>query len=1127
MSKHLLVTLLLTCGMPLSGSMTALANPEPQTQQQGVESITGTVYDENNEPVIGATVSANGAKGQGVMTDAFGHFTLKARVGAPITIGYVGYKTVEMPASRDMQVYLQPTTEILDQLVVVGYGEQKRANLTGAVSTVDVAKTMDGRPYQDVANALQGTVPGLTITVGSGDINESANMSIRGMGSLNGSSKPLIVVDGIEMDDISYLNTQDIESISVLKDAASASIYGTRAAFGVIMIQTKQASKVEKVHVRYTNNFAWNQATYLPEYPSVPEQLRAGIAGIKRATGGRAQGFGMNYDEILPYAELWEKQHNGPAGYREMVQYTDDDHVGDYVVLPSGNALYYANWNVRDIFFNDAAPSMSHNLSVNGTSGKTNYNLTFGYDDREGLLKFNPDKLKKYNAAISVNSWITDFFQVGARFNFARRQYERPNTYSSNPMLTLWRWGSWFGPYGTIDGNDFRIISDYKQASTRKTTTDYLRMTAYFNAIITKDLSVHGDFTYWTRSSNEGGGDVGYKAIDNWNGATTPSWIADPSTVSYVDRSNGKYNTWNFSVYADYKHTWNEAHNFHAMLGGTAEGQRYDYFIATRKIVPNLDYPELNLATGDITVNSNANHNAHAGYFGRLNYDYKGIYLLEVNGRYDGSSNFPRGNKWAFFPSVSAGYRFSEEGYFDSMRSWWSNGKLRASYGEVGNEDVVKAGSYLFIPTISNIVSKDMYWVEGVNGQKLVANAMPTTVPSSLTWERIRTTDIGLDLGFLNNSINVTFDWFQRENADMLAVAKTYPATVGLTSSPLTNAGSLRTRGWELSIGWNHTFGDWMVYANASVSDATTIITKWNNDNRNINENYSGKRYGDIWGFETDRYFTTADLGANGTLDYIVKDADGNIISGSIPDQSGLQNTTFVYGPGDIKFKDLNGDGVIDGGKGTAEDHGDLKVIGNTLPRYEYSFRIGGSWKGFDLDLFFQGVGKRDVWSISPFNFPLMRDADLALYANQTSYNVYDPENGIVNISESNDYPCLYAGNNGSGTVSGIMEGQNNYYPQSKYLINMAYLRLKNITFGYTLPVELTRKAYIENARVYFSCNNPCLLYKGHKLPLDPEVNGAQGYTNIKTNPSGNQSLYWGRALPITRAFSFGVQVTF
>ena len=432
----------------------------------------------------------------------------------------------------------------------------------------------------------------------------------------------------------------------------------------------------------------------------------------------------------------------------------------------------------------------------------------------------------------------------------------------------------------------------------------------------------------------------------------------------------------------------------------------------------------------------------------------------------------------------------------------------------------------MFISTISPVAQSSLYWLDK-NGNKLNQFQLPDWVSSSLTWERIKTTDVGVDLSFLNDDLSLTFDWYQRTTNDMLAPGKAIPDVAG-ASAPFTNAGSLRTRGWELSLSYRKQINkDLNVYGTFNIGDSKSKVTKWNNDSKLIGHTggivsasnarmyaYEGETWGDIWGFETDRYFTEDDF--NG------KDANGKwIYKDGVANQTGIQTDNFVFGPGDIKYKDLNGDGVIDGGKGTADDHGDLKVIGNTLPRYEYSFHLGGSWKGLDLDLFFQGVGKRDMWTQSSFVFPLMRDADKALYANQTSYNVYDPANGIVDISQSNRYPCLYSGNEGSGNVTGLASigGEHNYYPQTKYLVNMAYLRLKNVTIGYTLPASITKKVYMEKVRFYGSVNNLCLLYNGAKdYPVDPEMNAGQGSLSYGT---------WGRTYPITRTWSVGVQVTF
>lgn len=1127
MSKHLLVTLLLTCGMPLSGSMTALANPEPQTQQQGVESITGTVYDENNEPVIGATVSANGAKGQGVMTDAFGHFTLRARVGAPITIGYVGYKTVEMPASRDMQVYLQPTTEVLDQLVVVGYGEQKRANLTGAVASVDVARTLDSRPQTDVMKALQGSVPGLTITTTNGGVSESANIKIRGVGTLSNSqeSAPLIVVDGVPTDNLDFLNPDDVAEISVLKDASSSAIYGARAAFGVILVTTKTASTKDRVSVKYDNNFSWSSATVLPTMSLASDNIRYALQSAKRGSGAWETEVGKQpYDKLLDWAEQWESVNDLYTDYVELRPYVDQHNIGDYYVTDDGKMYRYAQWDVAKTLLSSAAPSQKHNVSLEGTSGKTQYRVSFGYDSKQGLQRFSPEKMKRYMANFSVSTEIFKFLKAGARFSFSQREYTDPNTIR-NSYQYLWRWNSIEESYGYATHNGYTLpfrndISNRMLAHTDKEISRQTRMQAWVLATIMPGLTLQADFTYDLRTKRE---NDAYTTSSSWNTWTFDAWQIFTSPTqesSFVRRNSADGDRWTANAFATYAKTFAADHNLKVMAGFSADRYTYDQFQILRRGVIDMNLANLNLTDGtNFTTTASANRHATAGFFGRVNYDYKGIYLFEANGRYDGSSSFPQNKQWAFFPSVSAGYRFSEEGYFKSLKSWWSNGKIRASYGHIGNENV---GANQFISTMSPVTS---YWLNG-SGLPLTMFGAPTLVSDNLTWERVVTTDVGVDLGFFNNSLTFGFDWYQRETQDMLARGQELPSVLG-TSAPLTNSGTLRTRGWELSIGWNHSFGDAQVYANFNIGDAVTKITKWS-DNKNLYQAipgtyaltryHEGQTLGEIYGFEFDRFFEESDFTGKNGKQWIY--AEG------VADQTGLQTSAnFVYGPGDVKFKDLDGDGKITVGDGTVDNHGDVKVIGNMLPRYEYSFRVGGSWKGFDLDLYFQGVGRRKMWYMSSFIVPMAQSNGTATFDHQLDYNTieYDDKNNPIayNVDQNNWYPAAFGGGFGFAGLNNNMLGQGtyNFLPSDRYLLNMAYLRMKNITFGYTLPVEITNKALIQRARLYFSAENPFFLYNGaSRYKMDPEINTGEGGMGVAA---------YGRTNPMMKSFSFGIQVTF
>ncbi len=1145
--------MLLLAGMPMLGTVSASANPEPQQQGQAATLINGTVLDENNEPVIGASVVQKGVKSNAVATDAFGNFKIRIPAGTTLEISYVGYKAVTMPAANDMTVYLEPTTETLNQLVVVGYGTQKKANLTGAVSTVDVARTMDSRPVQDVARALQGAVPGLTITTSSGDISDNPTINIRGVGTLSNShsSSPLIVVDGVPVEDMSFLNPEDIEEISVLKDAASSSIYGTRAAFGVILITSKTASNKDRVYVSYNNNFSWSQPTVLPDKNTTVDDLIMDIANTN--PGAEKGGFGMNPTDMLPFAKAWAEQHGGKK-YTDMVelhQYVDKNSVGDYFffntgdlnpftgeVMKSSRAFCYADWDMRKTMY-QWAPGQKHNVSLEGTSGSTHYRLSFGYDSREGLDKYNPNKMARYMANASLDTQIFKFLKAGARFSFSRKEYTTPSDVR-NQYTYMWRFPSWFEMYGYLyddEGQKGLFHNDIAQriyTRNDKTVTDQTRMQAWMQANITKDILLQADFTYDVRQQDSDASAVNFYRYYQW-GAGTNYYPFNPiysQPGTSAAQSHYTDNTWTANVFATYTHTWANDYNFKAMAGWTAEQENYNYFYARRNGLVDESLPNLNLTNSNTySTNAKRTHRATTGFFGRLNFDYKGIYLLELNGRYDGSSRFPENDQWAFFPSGSAGYRFSEENYFAPLKSWWSNGKIRASYGTIGNEAV---GDNKFLSTVSQLGSSYVYWLSNASNLQSMYD-MPTLVSSTLSWERIETIDAGFDLGFLDNSLSLSFDWYSRTTKDMLGPGTTLPSVLG-AATPYGNYGELRTNGWEISINWNHSFGEADVYATFNIGDARTKITKWNNPSNQIysflpasGDYTEGQYFGDIWGFETDGYYTQADMSWNGTR---------YVPNKGVVDQTALENGQFTYGPGDIKFKDQNGDGFIDGGKGTVNDHGDLKVIGNAMPRYEYSFRIGGAWKGFDIDLFFQGVGKRNMWATGSTIIP-QAQSGWGTFTNQIgNYNVinYLPDGQIdfanSTISEDNWYPRLYSSavsdKNGDlpgiGTIPNIGYGQYNYYPQSKYLLNLAYLRLKNLTIGYTLPVSITKKAYIQKARIYFSADNLCFLYNGaKKYQLDPELTRRSGSSVV----GANNDARFGQTIPQRQTLSFGVQVTF
>ncbi|MDR0995691.1 MAG: SusC/RagA family TonB-linked outer membrane protein, partial [Tannerella sp.] len=760
------------------------------------------VVDDQGQPVIGASILEKGTASNGTITDINGHAQLSVQKGAMLIIRYVGYKSQEVKAAATVHVVMQEAVDQLQEVVVVGYGTQKRVNLTGSVSTVDVSKTLEARPEADLSKALQGAVPGLTVLNSTGALGAEPVLTIRGTGTLSNDAKsaPLIVVDGVPMDDISFLNTQDIQSISVLKDAASTSIYGTRAAFGVILITTKAAKKTDHVRVNYTGNFGWDTPSILPNYPDVPTQIRA-LGQANARVGATNELFGMDLDAMLPKAEAWEKAHNyKKSGYREMVEGKDFDIV-------NGVGQYYADWDVVGIMFRKWKPSQSHNISVQGTTGKTSYYLSFGYNREEGVMTFNPGDLNKYTGIANLTTDVNKWLQVGARFNFSQKNVTQPNT-ARYTYQYMWRWGSFFGPYGTYNGYDFRNDIAYrKQAADENDDTNYTRATGFLKLTPFKNFTLNADYTYNTTNRNDKYSYIPVTAYNSWGGNIN-NGPTEVYTSSRVYRNAIQENSYAFNAYANYNWSFLKKNTFNFMLGINAEEGEYENSSAQRLTLLDPTKPEFSLATGDQTVSGSHTHWGVAGYFGRINYNYNNIWLLELNGRYDGSSRFPKDSHWAFFPSGSLGYRMSEENYFAPLKNIVSNLKIRGSWGEIGNQAV---GNNMFLPTMSLVTTGSTYWLDG-SGNKVVAYNLPKLVSPTLTWERVTSTDIGLDLGVINNELNATFDWYQRGTSDMLAPGQTLPQVLG-ADAPYTNAGALRTRGWDLSLNWHHDFNGVQLYA--------------------------------------------------------------------------------------------------------------------------------------------------------------------------------------------------------------------------------------------------------------------------------------------------------------------------
>ncbi|RDV13246.1 TonB-dependent receptor [Pontibacter diazotrophicus] len=1068
------------------------------------KTITGRITaSEDGIALPGVSVVVRGTA-NGTSADVDGRYSIQAAPGEVLVFSYIGMLAQEHTVGdgNTIDVALSPDNKTLSEVVVVGYGTQKRANLTGAVSTVDT-KVLESRPITDVARGLQGTTPGLTITTASGAIGQNPDIRLRGMaGTLSNSSgaQPLILVDNVEISSLQMVNPEDIESISVLKDAASASIYGARGAFGVILITTKTGKRNSPAKVSYSNNFSWSAPTTTPEIAPAADGAEVAFRALQR-TNPSTNVFGvvgMYIDQTsITKMREWEAQYGGQDLGEEMV-------LGRDFEIRDGRLFFYRSWDPGEVFMRDWTPQQKHDVSVSGGSEKTNYYLGLGYLGQEGVLKVNPDEFNRYNLNVGVNTTVTDWFDARAKVLYTKSEFTRPFYFSSetyDPWYYLYRWPAVY-PYGTYEGHPFRsAITEVQQAKMNNEASSMARMNIGGTLRPFEGLTIDADYTYTYNNSHEHQTGGVLSAYNFWaTGAdltyapySSPAFNRVQYNSDWSNRSVGK-------AFATYVKDLGD-HSFKVIAGGDAEVYEYWYQMSQKRNLMDPNRGEIDLATGDQFVDGARNKWATLGAFGRLNYSFRDKFLLEFNGRYDGASRLSPTKKWAFFPSMSAGYVISEEPFMEFSKPVLSFLKFRGSWGSIGNQNANLGDIYrLMSPTTSN-------WLVG--GVNMITAGTPGAFPYSLTWETASTLDFGLDSRFLNDKIAVTFDWYKRTISDMHSPGVTLPSTFG-TSVPKRNYGELQTTGWELAVDFNHSFGNGLNFnATGTLSDFQEKVTKYENTilglpnpigaiNRNY---YEGMVLGEIWGYETDRFFTKDDF---------VLDADGNpvlengsyVLNDGVPSQALYESGWFLYGPGDVKYKDLNGDGVIDYGSQTVDDHGDMKKIGNSTPRYQYGLRLGADWKGFDLSMFVQGVGKRDFWANGPIFIPGYRPGE-AWYAHQLDY--WTPENPNA------FYP--------RPTDAGMSNSSRNFLPQTKYLLDLSYMRMKNVTFGYSLPTALTEKVKIERLRVYVSGENLFEFDKLGDMPIDPEVN----YTSSGLNDPNT----FGRVYPYRRTFSFGLQATF
>ena len=1012
--------------------------------------ITGKVSDLNGQALIGVSVKVKGTS-IGVSTDANGQYSLAVPEGSStLVFTYIGYVTQEIVLNGRslINISMQEDAAALDEVVVVGYGTQRKTNLTGAVSTVS-SKVLESRPITNLGQGLQGTVSNLNITQGNGSLGQGSTFNIRGNTSINGGS-PLILVNGIPMD-INQLNPSDIESVTVLKDAASAAIYGARAAYGVMLITTKSGQKNEKPKISLSTNFVNSEPTTRINFIDTKDRIAFMNEAYMRVNGRNY------YDDITVAA---------------MMAHYNDPTQPSAIIHPSSPNEYtgVANTNWEKILQANSYPMQQHTASVSGGSDKFDYYSSISYLDQSGLTNKDlfDERFKRYNFMTNVNYKILDWFTVGSKISINNSNKRFPPNYpwfrnefaegSTIFQQHIFSTQPYKDPNGnwTHQGSILNPAQMLSEGGFQTRDINDMWMTGLVKLTPVKNMSFNVDYSFNASNRRE----LSYAAQQ-------PFYDVKGNVVGYYGGSNpsrvikSAYNDkyYVFNAYADYEMTLNSKHYFKGLVGYNQENAQYNFTQAERRNLIINNIPYINLASGDRFAYDGIDEYAIRGAFTRFNYSYNDKYLFEFNGRYDGSSKFPKKDRFAFFPSASVGWRVDSEGFFSGLKKTVEMLKIRASYGNLGNQNV--AGYYPYIPTLN--ASEVNYLI---NGDRPMTISAPGLVSSTLTWETVTQQNLGLDFAALNNRLSGSFDVYKRDTKNMLTRSQTMPAILAV-NEPQANAADLTTKGWDLTIGWRDNIGNVRYGATALLSDYTAKITKFSNPSGIISDYYVGHNLGEIWGLTTGGIFQT--------------DAEAGAF-----DQSNINGRKRQAG--DLYMVDLNGDGKITRGAQTLSNPGDMSVIGNNTPRYSFGFMPNIGWKGFDLDLFFQGVAKMDRW-INTSYF-------LTQYTNEwggiakTAMDYWSPQNPDAYFPR----PII----SGAGDIVAV---------QSRFLQNAAYIRLKQLTFSYTVPSRLTQKLSIERMKVFFTGSN---LWTGTKMIeiSDPEQAGPSSY-------------------PLYKSLSFGASINF
>jgi TonB-linked SusC/RagA family outer membrane protein len=1057
-----LILIMLLCWPAFSGIAAAIALE-----------VSGKITDESGEPLPGVTVVLKGNSSQGTVTDVDGAYRLNLPDGQEdgiLVFSFIGYITQEVSINGRTVVDISMKEEIttLQEVVVVGYGTQKKVNLTGAVSTVD-SKSLESRPVSNVSQALQGIAPGLNITQSGnlgGSLENRPSINVRGIGTIGqgSSAAPLILIDGMESD-INAISPNDIHSISVLKDAAASSIYGSRAPFGVILITTKQG-EAGKTVVNVSSNFRSSSPVLLPDM--MDSFSFATYMNDGRANTGQGAFF---TDERI----------------QRIKDFIDGKITTTIIPRPGqpnlwADGYFEGNDNVDwyDAVYRSAAPSQEHSLSVSGGNQNIRYYIAGNFLDQTGLMKFGGDSFRRYNTTAKITGKLSEKISLIYTARFSREELERPSYMNQTFNQKIGRWP--ILPF--YDNNGYLYDSPSPALSLRdggryRKDNDGLTQQLMLQVEPIKGWNIFGNLNYSTED------DFFHRDFQH---TFNHDVNGDPyvySNRSSVREESARINYFSTNIYSEYSKAFGN-HNLKIMAGMQSELKKVHFIMAEREgiIVPSLPVLDLTSGTdynGGLVSPLVAGHDDHwalLGYFGRVNYNYKERYLLEGNLRYDGSSRFRADKRWILSPSVSAGWNVSEESFWKPLQNYVNSLKIRGSYGELSNQN-----THNWYPTYTSmpIGTSNGSWL--VNGARPNTASAPGLISSTLSWEKVRTWNIGTDLSFLKDRLNISFDYFTRFTDNMIGPAPELPVNLG-TAVPKTNNTNLKTSGIELDLAWRDQLQNGLGYSvRFLLSDSKTEITRYPNPTGNLNTYVEGYMTGEIWGYKT--------IG----IAKIQEEMDAHLASLPNGGQNALGSN---WKAGDLMFEDVNGDGKISNGSNTAGDHGDLLIIGNNTPRYRASFDLSVNWKGFDLRGFFQGVLKRDYFNDSFYFWGTSSSIWMTgALTEQLNYFRDDPEHPLgLNLDSYYPRP-LYNGKN--------------YKVQTDYLQDASYIRLKNLQIGYTIPSFITKKVSIQKFRVYVSGENIWTTSKMAKM-FDPET----------VDGGWNGSVY-----PLSKVYAFGLNVTF